>query len=157
MFYLKGIGFFVPTVLNWCFLSIKGKTGHSYILLRYSNGQLGVLPKLVLFVHQREIGVLLRYFRGKLILHFSRQLLHFINNNDKLMMEINHYLQRFRTYAVCLGIHPLPIMHQVLFVVINFPFKTDERRDIICKSFFVIFMRLNRRILFFTADVICSI
>jgi hypothetical protein len=66
MFYLKGIGFFVPTVLNWCFLSIKGKTGHSYILLRYSNGQLGILPKLVLFVHRRENEVLLGCFKEKL-------------------------------------------------------------------------------------------
>lgn len=70
IFYHKGIGFSVPTVLNWCFLSTKGKIGHFHMLLRHSNGQLSILPKLVLFVHRRENGVLLGYFRGKLDRHF---------------------------------------------------------------------------------------
>jgi len=42
-----------------------GKIGHFHILFGYSNGQLGIAPKLVLFVQQREDGVLLGYFRGK--------------------------------------------------------------------------------------------
>jgi len=33
IFYLKGIGFSVPTVLNWCFLSIEGKMEYFWGIL----------------------------------------------------------------------------------------------------------------------------
>jgi hypothetical protein len=49
--------------------------GHFHILLRHSNGQFSILPKLVLFVHQRENGVLLGHFKGKLKASFNLPLI----------------------------------------------------------------------------------